>query len=411
MKNKFWFICLLLISISCNDEKDLKPSLTDGYIKMFTGSGNDEGEVIKTLEDGFIILGNTIYNDGSIQTKLIRLDINGNTLWTKHYGGGVDIDNNNLLGKSIAVLDNNTGYIIIGDRINNTDNPDSTSMYLFKVDGNGDNFSGIDITSIELSDGVNDYSGDTHGVDVFITADNTILTLTQMDAGTNNDASILVSERNISDFSLTCTPKFVQKSGIRLLKSLYKNSSTNYSTAGGSLNGISNIIDIPDNCNSTTSATIINIGSGFEGNQIIPSGNNFAIVGTTNDDIYITIVTNKGVLPQTKIYSNIYSEVINSIEEGFSVCTTTDGGYMIVGSTRITSGSENEIANEVDIIAIKTDSFGSMQWFRKFGNTNEETAVYVQQTSDGGYAILANIEYGGIDMMALIKTDKNGDLD
>lgn len=411
MKNKFWFICLLLISISCNDEKDLKPSLTDGYIKMFTGSGNDEGEVIKTLEDGFIILGNTIYNDGSIQTKLIRLDINGNTLWTKHYGGGVDIDNNNLLCKSIAVLDNNTGYIIIGDRINNTDNPDSTSMYLFKVDGNGDNFSGIDITSIELSDGVNDYSGDTHGVDVFITADNTILTLTQMDAGTNNDASILVSERNISDFSLTCTPKFVQKSGIRLLKSLYKNSSTNYSTAGGSLNGISNIIDIPDNCNSTTSATIINIGSGFEGNQIIPSGNNFAIVGTTNDDIYITIVTNKGVLPQTKIYSNIYSEVINSIEEGFSVCTTTDGGYMIVGSTRITSGSENEIANEVDIIAIKTDSFGSMQWFRKFGNTNEETAVYVQQTSDGGYAILANIEYGGIDMMALIKTDKNGDLD
>ncbi|MDH5365946.1 MAG: hypothetical protein OEW67_03110, partial [Cyclobacteriaceae bacterium] len=395
MKNKFWFICLLSISLSCNDEKDLAPSSSDGYIKIFTGNGSDFGEVIKTLDDGFIILGNTTYGDGSIQTKLIRLDINGNTLWTKYYGGA-DVDNNNLQGKSIAVLSNNEGYIVIGDRINTTTNIDSTSMYLFKVDGNGDSFTGIDITPIELSDGVNDYIGDTHGVDVFITTNNTVLTLTQMDASVSSTEAVLISERKIADFSIIdgCTPKFKQLTGVNLIKSLYQQPNSFVTNAGANNDGNANVINLDNNCTGQIGASLID--NGLNGtsvaNQIIPTGNNFAIVGTINDDIYFQEVSNDGNTIRTKIYS----EELNGIEEGFSICTTSDGGYLIVGCTRITSGSENEIANEVDIVAIKIDWLGNIittnklddeLWIKKFGNTNEETAVYVQQTNDGGYAI------------------------
>ena len=40
-----------------------------------------------------------------------------------------------------------------------------------------------------------------------------------------------------------------------------------------------------------------------------------------------------------------------------------------------------------DAWLVKTDAAGTMQWNKTYGGTGTETAIYLIQTSDGGYAL------------------------
>lgn len=431
MKNKLWLILLVVIYSGCNDETALGPKIAEkGFIKLFTGSTKDNAQVIKVLSDGFIIIG-TAEGD-NIKTKLIRLDNNGNTIWKQEYG----FDEDNLEGKSLDVISDESGYLIIGDRINSI--TDSSSMYLFHVNQNGEKIAEADITAIELFDGINDHTGETHGIDVYHTMNNTILTLSEMDeyidTDQNNimvDKAILIAERSLSDLTIIteCVPKFDEIQNVNLVKSLYQIPSSELIIAGGYQENKVGVVNIPNNCTGQTGPEFLvdaNAPAGnFETNQIVPYGVNFAMVGTVDDDIFIRVISSDGIHLRTITfdketraisYEDSETDKVKSIdfsgpEVGLSICATSDGGFIIVGSTRIESGTPDEIANEDDILVLKTDGFGNITWFQKFGDTNEEKGVYVQQTSDGGYAILADVEYGGIDMIALIKTDSKGNLD
>lgn len=98
-----------------------------------------------------------------------------------------------------------------------------------------------------------------------------------------------------------------------------------------------------------------------------------------------------------------------------SMRITSDGGIILLGTT--TSLKLQSL--QTDMFLVKTDNHGNKSWAWKFGSdsTNQEGNC-VQQTSDGGFILvgsttdenLTNQNPGGIKDIYLIKTDASGNL-
>ena len=83
--NKKPFVVIFLILFSSYFFTDL----CLGWTKTYGGSNSDGSQCVRQTSDGgYIITGWTIsYGAGSYDIYLIKTDANGDTLWTKTYGG------------------------------------------------------------------------------------------------------------------------------------------------------------------------------------------------------------------------------------------------------------------------------------------------------------------------------------
>ncbi|MBI4453470.1 hypothetical protein HY636_02395, partial [Candidatus Woesearchaeota archaeon] len=93
----------------------------------------------------------------------------------------------------------------------------------------------------------------------------------------------------------------------------------------------------------------------------------------------------------------------NLSDTATSVHETTDGGYIIAGTTK--SFSEPASIEDADVWLVKLDSSGNIQWNKTFEDTPSAKNPSVYQTHDGGYVISYSRLGNVIDV---IKTDFNG---
>jgi hypothetical protein len=89
-------------------------------------------------------------------------------------------------------------------------------------------------------------------------------------------------------------------------------------------------------------------------------------------------------------------------DEGESVKQTSDGGYIIVGSTELDTRG-------YDVLVIKTDAKGNLIWTKHYGGSGDDFGRSVQQTGEGGYIVLGEYAGSSSRQMWLIKLNSEGD--
>ncbi len=195
--------------------------------------------------------------------------------------------------------------------------------------------------------------------------------------------------------------------------------------------------------------------TGYAGLQAADSG--YLILGSTYSygrggyDIYLVRTNSIGDTLWTRSYGG------SSTDFGYDITATSDGGYVIVGSTKsygsgnkdiyilktddtgdtlwtkVCGGSELDEANAVrqtfdngliicgttgssgagysDLYFIRTDSLGNSVWARTYGGVAGESGCDVRQTSDSGYiAVGSTGSFGeGYSSIYVVRIDKNGD--
>ncbi|MES2764171.1 MAG: T9SS type A sorting domain-containing protein [Bacteroidota bacterium] len=109
-------------------------------------------------------------------------------------------------------------------------------------------------------------------------------------------------------------------------------------------------------------------------------------------DAFLMKLDSNGVQQWFNTYGWIDNEYANC------VAPTSDGGYIIAGSTQSFG------AGNYDAYIVKTDSLGNEQWYRTFGGNNNDYAYSIQQTFDGGYIFVGMRG----DNIQLVKLDGNG---
>jgi len=130
----------------------------------------------------------------------------------------------------------------------------------------------------------------------------------------------------------------------------------------------------------------------------------YIIAGTTGsygagwDDVYLIKADASGNKEWEKTFGG------SSWDNAYSVEPTTDGGYIIAGAT------SSYGVGSYDVYLIKTDASGNKEWEKTIGGGGWDNAYSVRQTTDGGYIIAGTTDsYGaGLEDVYLIKTDASG---
>lgn len=98
-------------------------------------------------------------------------------------------------------------------------------------------------------------------------------------------------------------------------------------------------------------------------------------------DVWVVKLTSSGSIEWEKSLGG------SGDDSGYCIQQTTDGGYILVGTTDSNDGDVSGNHGSSDFWVVKLSSIGAIQWQKSLGGSGYEKANSVQQTSDGGYLV------------------------
>jgi len=304
------------------------------WTRAFGGPNLDVGySVQQTTDGGYIVAGATSSSaGGTYDVYLVKTNDRGDTLWTRTYGADSRYD-----GPYSVVQTPDSGYIIAGPT---SVGPGDHDVYLIRTDAQGD----------------------------------TLWTKTYGGAG--NDIGYSVQQTLDGGYIVT-----------------------------GWFSWYSDVYLIRTNAQGDTLWTKTYGGQGTDrGNSVQQTADGgFIVAGWTRSfdpatQVYLIKTNALGDTLWTRAYGGAGSN------QGHSVQQATDGGYIIAGSTNSLG------AGSYDAYLVKTNAQGDTLWTRTYGGASDDIGYSVQQTLDGGYIITGyTSDSAGNRDVYLIKT--NPDLD
>jgi hypothetical protein len=138
--------------------------------------------------------------------------------------------------------------------------------------------------------------------------------------------------------------------------------------------------------------------------------------GSYDEDIFVLKINSVGDIVWKSTFGG------SNYEEGSSITTTSDGGFVLTGFTESTDGDFNGImkgSNWDDIFVLKLNSVGNIVWKKTFGGSDRDFGYSITTTLDGGFVLTGftnspdgdfngmNKGYGDI---FVIKLNSNGEM-
>ncbi|MCK4460637.1 MAG: hypothetical protein KAW46_02475 [candidate division Zixibacteria bacterium] len=386
---------LLLIMGGCGDDNPVNNNgggTNRVWERTFGGTGCDQGySVAVTGDHGYVVTGSTrSFGGNGPDVYLIRTNAAGDTLWTKAHDGGSDD-----IGYSVAVTSDG-GFIIAGET--NSIGAGGTDAYLIKTDALGDTiwtraYGGTD-DDLAYSVAPTDDGG-------YIIVGKTA------SYGAGAADVYLIKINAFGDTAWTRTYGGLQDD---YGESVALAGDGGYVVAGHTNSFGAGDIDVyvikTDAAGDTVWTRTYGGGSWDYGHAIAATTDSgFVIVGRTESfgngpDVYVVKIDAAGDTLWTRTYGG------TSIDRGYAVAPTNDGGCCVAGFTMSTP------TGFADAYIIKINASGTTVWIRTVGGDLGETAQSVAPTSDGG-CIVAGYTYSfgaGLSDVYLIKLDAGGNL-
>ena len=318
------------------------------WTQVYGGASDDWGyDIIEVAGGNYVIAGSTRSYGTNATTGnayILKVDDNGDTVWTKIYGdtGGEDVD--------AVVQTTDGGYALVG--YTSSSGAGGADFFLLKLNGSGD---------FEWSR--------TYG-------------------GANNDEARGIRQTSdggyvICGYTRSFGPGIPGFDNSYIVKTNSAGDTLWTRTYGG-----------------TNSETAFAIEQLIDGNYVVAG--HTGSYGSGSTDAWLLKLDANGDTLWTRTYGGIGQDAVTSLAK------TADGGYVLGGSSASFTPGVN------DVYLIKVDAAGNEEWSEHYGGTNSDQGYSVRTTWDGGY-ILGGItkSYGpGIpanNNYYLIKTDADGD--
>ncbi len=120
---------------------------------------------------------------------------------------------------------------------------------------------------------------------------------------------------------------------------------------------------------------------------------------SSSQDIYILKVDGSGNSLWEQWYGGSRDE-----NGGYSIARTSDGGYILVGSSLSFAVGEPQ-----KVYLIKTDLSGTLQWQRSYNEGGDARGTSVQEVSTGGYIVTGSQKnVSGIENVYIVRTNNQG---
>ena len=138
------------------------------------------------------------------------------------------------------------------------------------------------------------------------------------------------------------------------------------------------------------------------------SNGDIAVAGSApsssgNSAIFLLRLNSNGNYLWDKQYVGVIDKSISFTNEPFLVSATSDGGFILCGTTYVSGVQQN------DAVLIKTDASGNIQWSKTYGGSVNEQPNFVKQNTDGTYvAVGTTNSYGAGNDIFFLKTDQSG---